>query len=324
MTRYLFQRIAPNATGWLGPSGGRLKQKKKPNYVEQHGIGYEDWNFNSELTIDDWIYGYLRYRPASSESLYNIAFAEYKPKVGWFLAGFYINCEYIESGAPPSEYVTNINLRDIQRLRAKAQTNGIYADKDDEILAKRVQENQSVCRWRVRPHNIIQLSETHNFGSDVYNSDGKHYGTPTFMSEMEFLNLRRWSEKFILSTGALGEFSAFPEGKTQYIKHLRRERSSALVSEAKNRFIETHGRLFCEICDFNFKDFYGESRSISTDCIEAHHILPLHKLDNPVENTPKALRMLCPNCHRVVHRVPEWLNDFEGMRRAVRSRNRLL
>ena len=50
----------------------------------------------------------------------------------------------------------------------------------------------------------------------------------------------------------------FSEGKLLLKKHLQRERNPRLISEAKKRFVERNGRLFCEVCGVEFEEAYGD------------------------------------------------------------------
>ena len=90
-----------------------------------------------------------------------------------------------------------------------------------------------------------------------------------------------------------------------------------LVNDAKAKFRATHdGKLFCEVCGFDFDQFYG------IDYIEAHHTEPIASLETETENTVEAVVMLCANCHRAAHsRTPPYnideltRNDEEGLGR---------
>ena len=87
------------------------------------------------------------------------------------------------------------------------------------------------------------------------------------------------------------------EGAQVLVTHTQRERDARLVERAKKRFRKAHGRLFCEACGFDFQVKYG---SLGKDFIEAHHVTPL--TEGPRTTRPDDLLMLCPNCHRMVHR----------------------
>lgn len=92
---------------------------------------------------------------------------------------------------------------------------------------------------------------------------------------------------------------AFIEGQLVLRTHLRRERNRTLVDAAKAAFKKAHGRLFCEACGFDFAAIYGE---LGADFIEAHHDSPLAGRDGASETRINDLRMMCGNCHRMLHR----------------------
>jgi len=45
------------AVAWKNGAAG------EGDYVKKNGFGHEDWNFNYELAIDEYIYGYAYYKP---------------------------------------------------------------------------------------------------------------------------------------------------------------------------------------------------------------------------------------------------------------------
>ncbi len=97
------------------------------------------------------------------------------------------------------------------------------------------------------------------------------------------------------------EEQEYSEGKTYYKQHITRERDPKLMREAKSRFIREHGSLYCEVCGFNFKDHYGER---GNDFIEGHHTKYVSELSREEKTKPSDIVMLCPNCHRMIHRSP--------------------
>lgn len=95
----------------------------------------------------------------------------------------------------------------------------------------------------------------------------------------------------------------YEEARDKLILHERveRRRNKELVSDAKARFKKKHHRMFCEVCGFDFSDKYGK-RGI--DFIEAHHRVPIAKLEAGTLLRIKDLAMVCANCHRMLHRHP--------------------
>lgn len=81
-------------------------------------------------------------------------------------------------------------------------------------------------------------------------------------------------------------------------------RNRKLVSDAKSAFKHRHGKLFCEVCDF---DFYARYRKRGEAYIEAHHLVPIAQLSAATQLMIKDLAMVCANCHRMLHRPP-WIS----------------
>lgn len=110
--------------------------------------------------------------------------------------------------------------------------------------------------------------------------------------------------------------AAYAEGKpvTRTVK--QRQRSRRLVAEAKAKFRTLHeGRLFCEVCGFDFDNAYG------IEYIEAHHTEPIAALDCEIENTVDAVVMLCANCHRAAHsRTPPY--DLDELKAMIQERDK--
>jgi len=96
----------------------------------------------------------------------------------------------------------------------------------------------------------------------------------------------------------------FPEGKLVERVHISRERNSKAVIRAKKNFKTKHGRLFCQICKFDFEKEYGET---GKDFIEGHHTIAVSDMKPGHKTSPDDIAMLCSNCHRMVHRKRPWL-----------------
>jgi 5-methylcytosine-specific restriction enzyme A len=105
------------------------------------------------------------------------------------------------------------------------------------------------------------------------------------------------------------------EGKVLTRLHRFRERDPKVAKRKKKAFLKEHGRVFCEVCGFNFEDGYGERGS---GYIECHHIRPVSELKPGEKTKNKHLALLCSNCHRMVHRKKPWL-ELEELRALIRS-----
>jgi hypothetical protein len=93
----------------------------------------------------------------------------------------------------------------------------------------------------------------------------------------------------------------YPEGSRTLKTHLSIERNQALVHDSKEAFKRRHGRLFCQVCGFDFYRVYGE------EFIECHHTIPVHKLSSDGQTGINDVALVCSNCHRMIHRRKEWL-----------------
>ncbi|HET8940704.1 MAG TPA: HNH endonuclease [Rudaea sp.] len=106
------------------------------------------------------------------------------------------------------------------------------------------------------------------------------------------------------------------EGERRLAAHTRLERSSALVAALKkDRMARHNGRLPCEVCGFDFLENYGP---IGAGFAEAHHKISLAESPEGGRIASLAdLAVVCSNCHRMLHRHPEYPN-IESLRNRVR------
>ena len=109
--------------------------------------------------------------------------------------------------------------------------------------------------------------------------------------------------------------NSFPEDGKLYVTHISYERSKPLVKQAKEKFRAEHaGRLFCEVCGFDFAARYGER---GEGFIEAHHDKnPVSQMGEYAESKVDDLKMVCANCHRILHRSIPWMRVDE-LREAI-------
>jgi hypothetical protein len=94
------------------------------------------------------------------------------------------------------------------------------------------------------------------------------------------------------------------EGRPQLVSHLRKERNPKLAKAKKSKFRQEHGDLFCEACLGKHKE-YG---TLTGDLFEVHHRSALSNATKLVVTTLKDLAVVCPNCHRAIHRSDPMLS----------------
>jgi predicted HNH restriction endonuclease len=95
--------------------------------------------------------------------------------------------------------------------------------------------------------------------------------------------------------------SSYPfayEGERRVQLHMAIERDRAFRNKKITNFLAKHGRLFCELCAFNFQTAYP---FLKRDIIEVHHVVPLSDLNSGTIIELDDLMLLCSNCHTAVH-----------------------
>lgn len=98
----------------------------------------------------------------------------------------------------------------------------------------------------------------------------------------------------------------FVEGKEILKKHVLRERNHSLKVSAVKQFKNMHkGRVYCEICGFDFSEKYGD---LGRDFIEIHHTKPVSEMKNGERTRIEDTVLLCSNCHSMIHRKRPWLS----------------
>jgi 5-methylcytosine-specific restriction protein A len=110
------------------------------------------------------------------------------------------------------------------------------------------------------------------------------------------------------------------EGRYLLRWHAYRERNPSLRRKKISSVLATGGSLTCEVCKFDFSEFYGDR---GRGYIECHHIEPLHVGGERARKLSE-LALLCSNCHRMIHTKPPWPTPEElreVIRRQVESRS---
>ncbi|WP_294296186.1 HNH endonuclease [uncultured Chryseobacterium sp.] len=92
------------------------------------------------------------------------------------------------------------------------------------------------------------------------------------------------------------------EGEIIFKLHKVRERNQKLINSKKLQVLKETGKLLCQVCDFDFHKKYGE---IGKGFIECHHTQQLSTYNTNQKTTLDDLALVCSNCHRMLHRLPE-------------------
>ncbi|MBT2663609.1 HNH endonuclease [Bacillus sp. ISL-45] len=121
------------------------------------------------------------------------------------------------------------------------------------------------------------------------------------------------------SIGFTEDDEGFPEGNRVLKQHLIRERNPEVINLAKGRFLQMHGKYFCEVCGFDFVEHYGE---IGEGYIEGHHTKPVSEMGETGLTMVEDIAIICSNCHRMLHRKRPWLSisELKQILNTVKSR----
>jgi hypothetical protein len=298
----LVQRIIVNDCGWTRPSPGRL-YRGEGEYVRENGFGHEDWNFNRDLAIRDYIYGYVYYEPSAVKTgeQFNIAFAIHTDD-RWRLIGFYLDAEFVRDGAPTNGGVLKAKQRDLLALRSTNSLGTPWAGLGAGGIVRKLREDAQSLRWKVQIKNAMALLQPVVIPTRLFKSANYRLTTPTTIKAAAFAGLRALARRAALP--AEEDEAAFPDGREVWLRHRARERSPAVVVAAKKRFLRKHGKFICQACGFDFEDFYGE---IGREFIEAHHTTPVSKLLPGSTTKVTDIALVCSNCHRMLHRRRPWI-----------------
>jgi len=122
---------------------------------------------------------------------------------------------------------------------------------------------------------------------------------PELVSELEaiwFDFLTTQAVRHPLSASAEDEAQElFTEGAPNQVLATRYERNPF----ARTKCLEHYG-YSCSVCNFNFRDTYGE---IGKDFIHFHHLNQIANIGKEYQLDPiKDLRPVCPNCHCIIHK----------------------
>ena len=90
------------------------------------------------------------------------------------------------------------------------------------------------------------------------------------------------------------------EGEPKWYFHLKRERDAGIAAAKRSAAKQPDGRLLCEACGFAAQSAYP---GLSSDLCEVHHRRPLSDAASATPTTLEDLAVLCPNCHRAIHRT---------------------
>jgi hypothetical protein len=309
------QRVDNSPTGWKGPSA---EARAEPSdYLSETGFSVEEWNFDPSGVVslggEQVLLGYGQGKVSAARRK-KVATASGRSTfdVLWFtrdgdealIHGVYVGASYLDAGAS-AELTRSEAWKPIVDAREdQVATLGTLSEKK----ARKVFRRDHAVRWSVPWSGVITLPEPVRV-------------VPPARKLARFVNAHDWSSNpwwAWLSLEAAPDVEALPtswEGRQRVMSHLQRERDQAFVNAVKAlRRAAANGRLVCECCGLDPEAVYGAPGAV----IEGHHRSALGSA--PAAGRAYSaddLAMLCPTCHRVVHKAS--LPTVEALRALLRG-----
>lgn len=188
-----------------------------------------------------------------------------------------------------------------------------FRNRAPSILAKRAELiRDRLHDFQTRfPATSITLSEG-RLGQDYASGHalGKTYPVGSFPSDMELvsdLSSMIGAYRALIFRGGL-DFEAASDAATtpvaideerRYRAHRRIERNRKAAE-----LVKRHHGTTCQCCNLSFSQRYG---SVGDGFIEVHHLVPIADLAEGTKvsySIASDFAVLCANCHRMIHRMP--------------------
>lgn len=202
-------------------------------------------------------------------------------------------------------------VQSLQRLGGNAKNKEIYLDIEENASRdiSSVKDLTAIIRDTLERNS----SDSSKFKYDK-NSEKDLFYAVSGLGKGHW-GLRKTSDYEDSNINLTPSLEEFEEGKQVLKVHLKRERNPKLIQIAKKRFKEKHGKLYCEACNFNFKDKYNIN---DVEFIEAHHLKPVSELKEGEKTKIEDIVMLCPNCHRMIHKYRPWIDKKEDIKKILK------
>lgn len=93
------------------------------------------------------------------------------------------------------------------------------------------------------------------------------------------------------------------EGALLMKMHRQRERKPGLPKKRKKQMRDELGQLHCEVCGLDEAAAAARYGDLTGDVFECHHRKPLYTLPTNMRTFIADLAVVCPTCHRALHRI---------------------
>lgn len=308
--RYKIHRIAPNSEGWRRPSFGRLGRSGVGDYVNKHGFGHEDWNFNFDLAVEGNMLGYTVANPAKKYigEKFGLVLATYDAG-GWRAAGYYKGAKYVEaSDVELSQSWIDQMASDVFDLAGNGQTHVRYQRMSMDEVAKAIPKDFTFFNWHVPIEQVHVFRQPLPIPKNLFDPGRQRMVTSYDLTEAQFKAITKIEPGFSRDKSECEE----EEGEKTLKLHKKSERSARLVAAFKAN-LESYA---CSVCGFEFENVYGD---LGTAFIECHHTKPISQMKPGDKTKVGDLCAVCSNCHRMLHRSNPMLTPSQLRERFRRA-----
>jgi len=173
-------------------------------------------------------------------------------------------------GQPMAQYWLEEVIQAVRNLGSYGTLEEIYNEVEERVVI----DLNSYVGWKAQVRKHIYL---HSSNCDIFK--GVVGGETDLFYLIEGKVKGRWGlrnfEPSPNNVDITEDDIGFEEGKKKLRQHVVRERNPQVSKLAKEQFKQKYGRLFCEICNFDFFEVYGE---LGEDFIEGHYAIPVSEL----------------------------------------------
>ncbi|WP_292025005.1 HNH endonuclease [Maritimibacter sp. UBA3975] len=279
------------------------------DYVKSNGFGHDDWNFCYDIWEDNRLHLYIRHGPsrADQDKLFNVALGAVTD-AGHVLVAFCESAKFEKSVL--SRAIWEKRASDLRILDEQGQLGGEWRGKNVKDLADMLEYGDETFSLSVHPNSLKILDEPILIPGTIIKPNYYRYQLLR-LTEKKYTSLRslvRQDESDVAS-----EEEAYSEGSLVLRVHKSRERSGTAPANAKDKFIVKNGSLFCEACSWKPESGFG-TNDFKNLIIEAHHNVPISSPSHTGRTKTSDFKMLCPNCHRAIHRTKPMMTVDEFKR----------
>ncbi len=131
--------------------------------------------------------------------------------------------------------------------------------------------------------------------------------------------IREGSASATLPTQPEDDEEGVLEGRLIWRWHRQRERVPSKAAEKKAKMRAALGELYCEVCDLSETQAVVRFGALTGDIFECHHTKPLYTLTGRTTTRVADLAVVCPTCHRALHRIEPPITVAEMKTRVLSS-----